>query len=86
VFEKDPANLWDQYLAVIHQREAKLLAHLETHRTMEEIVEAWIVYCRAREPADFYEFTERASMQKHLEIRVANSTIAIKDEKYCRIG
>jgi hypothetical protein len=86
VFEKDLANLWDQYLAVIHQREAKLLAYLEAHRTMEEIVEAWIVNCRAREPTDFYEFTERASMQKHLEIRVANSTVAIKDGRYYRIG
>jgi glyoxylase-like metal-dependent hydrolase (beta-lactamase superfamily II) len=84
VFEEAPADLWDEYLAVIHQREAKLLAHLEKPRTMQEIVEAWIVYRRAREPAEFYEFAERAIMQKHLEILMANSTVAIKDDRYCR--
>ena len=85
VFEEDPADLWDQYLAVIHQREAKLLAHLEAPKTMQEIVEAWIVYRRARKPEEFFEFAERATMQKHLEILMANSTVATKDGRYCRV-
>jgi len=34
---------------------------------MDEIVGAWIVYGRPREPEAFFEFGERAIMKKHLE-------------------
>jgi len=86
VFEEDPADLWDRYLAVIRRRETKLLAHLQAPKTMQEIVEAWIVYRRAREPEEFYEFAERATMQKHLEVLMSNSTVAYKDGNYCRVA
>jgi len=75
-------NIW----GVIHDWEAKLLAQLEKSRTMQEIVEACIVYRRALQPAEIYEFTERAIMKKHLEILVSNSIVAVKDGKYSRIG
>jgi glyoxylase-like metal-dependent hydrolase (beta-lactamase superfamily II) len=67
VFTDAPAHLWEQYLGVIQQREARLLELLQQPRTKEEIIQAWIVYGRPREPRDFFYFSEWAIMKKHLE-------------------
>ena len=64
IFEKDPGELMDQYLAVIHRREAKLVDLLKEPKTMADIVNAWIVYRHPREPEEFYTFAEQAIMQK----------------------
>ena len=40
---------------------------LEEPRTMEDIIEAWIIYGKPREPKIFYELGERGHMKKHLE-------------------
>jgi glyoxylase-like metal-dependent hydrolase (beta-lactamase superfamily II) len=67
IFMADPGRLWNDYLEVIHERERRLLEFLIRSRTMEEIVGAWMVYGRQREPKAFFEFGERALMKKHLE-------------------
>ena len=53
---------------------------------MEEIVNAWIVYRRPREPKEFYAFAEQATMQKHLDDLVADSIVAEEDGRYCRVA
>jgi len=83
VFEKDPGSVWDEYLGVIQRREQKLLELLATPRTMTEIVEAWIVYGRPREPREFYAFGEQAIMQKHLEILLSEGR-AVQEGQYYR--
>jgi len=85
VFEENPADLWEQYLEVIHQREAKLLEFLAEPRTWQQIVERWIVYGRARKPEEFYEFAEGAMIQKHVDLLIAESRVAQKDGKYVQI-
>lgn len=82
IFEKAPGDLWDQYLAVIHQRQDKLLALLKEPKTMTEIVNAWIVYGRPREPKQLYAFAEQAIMQKHLDVLMADSRVVEKDGRY----
>jgi len=67
VFIGEPNKLWDNYLEVIHERERRLLEFLIKPKTMEEIVGAWMVYGRQREPKAFFEFGERALMKKHLD-------------------
>jgi glyoxylase-like metal-dependent hydrolase (beta-lactamase superfamily II) len=67
VFEDPPGALWQTYLDVIYRREDKLLALLERPCTIDDIVNAWIVYRKPREPLSFYTFTEKALMSKHLE-------------------
>ncbi len=84
VFEKDPGELWDTYLGVIEQRTLKLLKHLETPRTMNEIVDAWIVYGRKREPEAFFAFAEEALMKKHLEMLMEKSIVARDGDRYRR--
>lgn len=77
IFEENPADRWQRYLGVILQREAKLLELLTRPRTLNEIVEAWIVYGRPREPEGFFRFGEQALMQKHLDILI-NDGVVIK--------
>jgi hypothetical protein len=78
LFEAEPRGLWDPYLGVIQQREEKLLSLLSEPRSMADIVNAWIVYGRPREPKGFFEFGEKAIMGKHLQLLMEQG-IVIKD-------
>jgi len=84
IFEEKPGDRWDQYVAVIHERERKLIERLRTPQTLEDIVGAWILYGRRREPKAFFEFGERAHMKKHLE-KLMNEGRVAKDGSFYRI-
>ena len=84
VFEEDPANLWERYLAVIDYRQSRLLDFLNQPRTMADIVEEWIVYQRPRQPQDFYALTEEMIMQKHLDLLISKSMVVKEGELYVR--
>ena len=75
LFEKEPGNLWDQYLNVITSREDKLLNLLESPKTMEDIVNAHIVYGKPREPKEFFLIGEQGIMGKHIEDLLKRSLI-----------
>jgi len=47
---------------------------------MRDIVEARIVYQKAREPKLFYDFAERVLMQKHLDRLIARGTVIREKE------
>jgi len=66
VFARVPAERWERYLGVTARREAALLELLDDPRRLEEIVAAWIVYGKPREPLAFYAHAEQALMGKHL--------------------
>lgn len=82
VFETQPRHLWSDYLQVIDTRDEKLLAFLDQPRSKEEIVDAWIVYRKEREPKDFYRFAEWAIMKKHLEGLMAEGRVVLEDGRY----
>lgn len=82
IFLENPGALWDDYLRVIERRDEKLRNLLQNGPNMEEIVNTWIVYGRAREPREFYEFGERANMQKHLERMAHDGVLVCKDGAY----
>jgi glyoxylase-like metal-dependent hydrolase (beta-lactamase superfamily II) len=84
VFEQEPGDLWDQYVGVILQREEKLLNLLSRPRDRQEIIEAWIVYGKAREPKYFFEFGEWAIMEKHLERLIRQGRVAHEQGRYVR--
>ncbi|MBU2252620.1 MAG: hypothetical protein KKI04_04130, partial [Proteobacteria bacterium] len=66
----------------IAEREKRLLDLLETPRTLKEIVEAWIIYKRPREPKAFFAFGERVLMKKHLEHLIRRDIVILEDERY----
>ncbi len=84
VFVEDPGRLWDDYLKVIDDREARLLEFLNEPKTLEEIVEAWIIYGRPREPKAFFELGERTMMNKHLERLVRSGKVFKEGDRYIR--
>lgn len=84
-FERPPAELWESYGAVIAEREKKLLALLETPRTLPEIVGARIIYGREREPKAFFDFGERVHMKKHLDHLIRRGLVIREDELYRKI-
>jgi len=85
LFEKEPGELWDNYLDVIRARERKLMEVLKNPSNMHDIIHSWIVYGKPREPRDFYEFAERMHMQKHLERLLAKGRVICENGYYQRI-
>jgi glyoxylase-like metal-dependent hydrolase (beta-lactamase superfamily II) len=85
IFDNPSDKLWQDYLDVIPKRETALLNLLTEPKTMDEIVEAWIVYGKAREPREIYEFGERAHMEKHLERLMNNGVVTCDAGRYRRI-
>jgi hydroxyacylglutathione hydrolase len=81
LFTQPPGTRWDNYEKIIYERENRLLNLLASPQTMDEIVEAWIVYGRPREPEAFFEFGERAIMKKHLE-RLKKNGRVVQNGKY----
>jgi hydroxyacylglutathione hydrolase len=84
LFESDPGDLWERYLDVISVREEKLLELLKTPRTLNDVVEAFIIYGKPREPKAFFEFGERAHMKKHLEKLMREGIVRREGERYVR--
>ena len=82
VFEEDPGQLWDNFLGVIEERENRLIDFLNSPRTIEDIVKAWIVYRKPREPKEFYAFAERAIMSKHIDLLKEKSLIVEDENRY----
>ena len=82
VFESDPGQAWDDYLAVIDQREAKLADFLLEPRTLEEIGLAWIVYGKPKKPVLEYEMMERISMKKHAERLIRQGKVLYEEGRY----
>lgn len=82
VYKENPGELWDAYLQVIERREAQLLELLKSSPTMEQIVNAWIVYGKEREPREFYEFGERSNIEKHLNRLVNAGTVVFEGRTY----
>jgi hydroxyacylglutathione hydrolase len=82
LFEADPGELWERYLAVISAREEKLLELLKTPRTLDDVVAACIIYGKPREPKAFFAFGERAHMKKHLEKLMREGIVSQKGTGY----
>ena len=82
--EGDATEAFDRYLAVIDEREAKLMALLSEPRTFEDIVAACLVYRKPREPKAFFEWGEGAIMGKHLERLMSGGAVALENGRYRR--
>lgn len=82
VFEKLDDQVWDNYLAMIDQREQKLLDYLDEPRTLDEIARAWIVYGKPIKPIEEFQFIEKLSMKKHAERLIQKGIVALEKGKY----
>ena len=85
LFERNPGKLWDDYENVIYQREEKIVNFLKEPKTLEEILAAWLVYGKPREPIEFFKFNERALVGKHIEYLEKRGKITLDRNKYVKI-
>ena len=85
LFEKNPGKLWDDYENVIYQREEKILNFLDEPKTLEEILSAWLIYGKPREPKEFFEFNERALLSKHIEYLERQGKIVLDKNQYVKV-
>ncbi len=76
-------ELAESYLNVIDEREGRLLEFLDIPRTLDEIVDQWIIYKKPREPKEFFLVGERAMMRKQLEYSISKGRIETREDKYC---
>ena len=86
VFEEYPGEKFDRYLAAIDERERKLVDFIRAPRTLDEIVNQWIVYRKPREPKAFFEYGERALMTIHLERLMRAKRAEFEDGRYRFVG
>ena len=82
VFEQPSAELWEHYGRVIDEREGKLLQALDRPKTLEEIVNLYLIYGRPREPRAFFEFCEWALITKHIE-RLEQRGMVLREHRCC---
>jgi hydroxyacylglutathione hydrolase len=82
LFEENPGELWQRYENIIYERERKILEYLRQPRTMKEIVSAWLIYGKPREPIEFFEFGERALLKKHLKRMIKLEIIDLDNDRY----
>lgn len=85
LFDENPSMLWNDYENVIYQREDKILKFLDTPKTMEEILSAWLIYGKPREPKEFFEFNERVLLGKHIEYLERRGKIKLDKNQYVKI-
>ena len=79
IIQGDISELVETYLSVITRREKKILEFLERPRTLDEIVERWIIFKRELQPRYFFEFSERGMIIKHLERLIRNGNIRTEE-------
>jgi len=72
----------DAYSAVVEAREEKLRSLLSEPRSMEDIINARIIYRKPREPKSFFDFGEWALLSKHLERMMRKGEVIEQSGKY----
>ncbi len=80
IIEGDIIKRVETYLGIIDQREDTLLNFLEKPRTLDEIVDQWIIYKKPREPREFFEPGERGMIKKHLDRLTKKGAVSIKED------
>ncbi len=80
LFEENPGVRWEEFEGVIYERENRLLDFLRKPRTLDDILSAWLMYGKPREPLAFFEFGERALVKKHLDRLEARRLVVRNDD------
>jgi len=85
LFEENPGKLWTDYENIIYQREKRILKFLNKPKTLEEILAAWLIYGKPREPKEFFEFNERALIGKHIKYLERQGEITLNKNHYVKL-
>ncbi len=75
---------WDKYLKTISAREEKILDFLHEPRTLDDIIDQWIILEQAKEPVVYFRIAEKAHIVKHLKRLTRMGNITFADNRYHR--
>ncbi len=75
----------DRYLKAITERDNKIIEFLESPKSLEEIIDAAIIYGQFFDPKDLYRLAEKLMIEKHLK-RLIPRFIAKKGCYYSSVG
>ncbi|MDP2853897.1 MAG: MBL fold metallo-hydrolase [Smithellaceae bacterium] len=84
VYEENPGPLWDAYESIIYERDEKILNYLARPKKLTQILSAWLIYGRSREPKELYEFNEKVLILKHLEYLIRQGRIVLENDLYAK--
>jgi len=71
-----------EYLDKLVFREEQILEHLNTAKTIEELVDLKIIYHRFPEPLRLYRFFEEVMIRKHLQYLIRQGKIFESNQKF----
>ena len=86
IYKSNPGKMWEEYLNVIERRDEKLLNFLNESRTLDEIVDQWIVLGKPVKPTDYERFGEQAHVHKHLDRLLQKNLITEENGRYTGIA
>ncbi len=82
ILRGDLSKLAADYLDIIRQREERIVSFLQVPRTLEEMVDKWLIHKKAYQPRYFFAFAERGMLLRHLERLAGQGKVVEKDGKF----
>lgn len=82
ILTENVAGAAARYLAVIDERERRIVDFLSTPKTLDEIAAQWFIYKKPREPLMFFAFGERGMTAKHLEYLMEKGRVCREQDRY----
>ncbi|MHB1651728.1 MAG: MBL fold metallo-hydrolase [Desulfitobacteriaceae bacterium] len=70
-----------EYAAKIEQREERILQYLGSGKTMEELLDAKLIFRQHPEPQKLYRFVEQIMLEKHLQRLLRCGKVSVKAER-----
>jgi len=71
-----------EYAAKIGERDERILKFLGNGKTLEELLEAKLIFRKHPDPQKLYRFFEQVMLEKHLQRLLRQGKIAIKEKGY----
>lgn len=75
-------ELWERYIKTISAREEKILGFLNQPRSLDDIIDQWIILERPKEPVAYFRLAEKAHIEKHLQRMIRQGAIRFVDTRY----
>jgi hydroxyacylglutathione hydrolase len=73
---------WERYLRTITVREEEILAFLSDPRTLDEIIDQWIILKIPKKPIAYFRLGEKAHIEKHLARLIRQGAVRFEEEHY----
>jgi len=81
----DADKRWERYLHTITIREEEILDFLGEPRTLDEIIDQWIILKIPKQPIAYFRLGEKAHIEKHLARLIRHEAVRLEEGCYHRV-